>query len=207
MHNSSAGKTYEVSWDSLTDENVAVTYEGVAEDGQKVFFTTPIQMTGEDHDSSIDLYMWSEATNSVSLISVGAGAGNSDSCTPELRTRTFQEGGTEISWTKKCGVEVVPFRPTHCSAKQCEKQVANPGGYGSHQQPIDSSIAADTGEIYFYSPEILESGHGVPRLAKPVRLSQRLTPVRGEVQSVQTDHPDQCLQRRQHMRGSSPPAG
>ena len=162
MHDSSAGKTYEVSWNSLTDENVAVTYEGVAEDGHKVFFTTPIQMTGEDHDSSIDLYMWSEATNSVSLISVGAGAGNSDSCTPELRTRTFQEGGTEISWTKKCGVEVVPFLPTHCSAKPCEKQVANPGGYGSHQQPIDSSIAADTGEIYFYSPEILESGHGVP---------------------------------------------
>ena len=33
MHDSSAGKTYEVSWNSLTDENVAVTYEGVAEDG------------------------------------------------------------------------------------------------------------------------------------------------------------------------------
>jgi hypothetical protein len=119
-------------------------------------------MTGEDHDSSIDLYMWSEATNSVSLLSLGAGAGNSDSCSPELRTRTQLEGGSEISWTKKCGVEVVPFRDRHCKMDPCEKQVVNPRGVGDHEQPIDSSIATDTGEIYFYSPEILEGGHGLP---------------------------------------------
>ncbi|HEY7256484.1 MAG TPA: NHL repeat-containing protein [Solirubrobacterales bacterium] len=138
LHDSTAGKTYEVSWDSLTNENIAVRYEGVADGGRKIFFSTATEMNGEDHDSSFDLYMWSEATNSVTLLSAGGGAGDSDLCTPEG------------AWTEKCNTEVVPWRETHKLG-------------GTEQlQPIDSSIASETGEIYFYSPEILESGHGFP---------------------------------------------
>ena len=42
-----------------------VTYVGMTADGSKVFFTSAEQLTPEDHDTSSDLYMWSEATNST----------------------------------------------------------------------------------------------------------------------------------------------
>ncbi len=61
-----------------------VVYLGMTPDGSKVFFTSPEQLTADDTDTSIDLYMWSDATNELTLLSKGAplaeGTGNSDNC-------------------------------------------------------------------------------------------------------------------------------
>jgi hypothetical protein len=166
MHDSNASKTYEVSWDSITNENVAVTYEGVAEGGRTVYFSTEVPMTAEDEDTSIDLYMWSETTNSVKLISAPGGqggAGNHDGCSAEkMAERPWQNGSKQIPWIPDCGIEVVPFQEFHCGSRPCRFhwEECCPA-QASHSAPYDSSIASEAGDIYFYSPEVLQKGHGL----------------------------------------------
>ena len=86
--------TYEVS------EGHDVNYIGMTADGADVYFTSPEQLTDDDHDSSIDLYVWREATNAIARLSTGAGGGDTDACIPT--------GG----WTSQCGVEAVLKRGT-----------------------------------------------------------------------------------------------
>ena len=117
-----------------------VNYVGMTADGTKVFFTSPEQLTGEDTDNSVDIYMWTEAGNKLTLISKGSegaeGSGNSDACS--------------ASWIAKCGVAPV---------------VGTAG--------TDNSIAADSGEIYFYSPEQLDGDQGRAESGEPLRLPRR----------------------------------
>ena len=89
--------TYEVS------QGQDVHYVGMTADGSKVFFTSDDQLTSEDHDTSTDIYMWSEATNSLTLLSKGTeGSGNSDGCNAQ--------------WTTQCGVVAVTGAVTGDSA-------------------------------------------------------------------------------------------
>jgi len=84
--------TYDVS------QQHDVNYLGMTADGSKVFFTSNEDLTNEDTRKSTDLYMWSEATNSLKVISLGNnGSGNSDACEPV--------GG----WTNGCSI--VPVEP------------------------------------------------------------------------------------------------
>ncbi len=117
--------TYEVS------RGKNVNYIGMTSDGSKVFFSSPEQLASDDTDTSVDVYMWSEAGDKITLISKGGegaeGSGNSDSCA--------------ATWTTKCGAAPVSI---------------------SEEFTTDASIADDTGEIYFYSPEQLDATKGVP---------------------------------------------
>ncbi|MGA8744563.1 MAG: NHL repeat-containing protein [Solirubrobacterales bacterium] len=124
--------TYDVS------DGHDVNYVGMTADGSRVFFTTKQQLTSEDTDASTDLYMWSEATDSLTLISKGSGGtGNSDSCSAK-----FVSG---------CGV--VPYS----DASYCTLDSGEGGNCHS-----DSAIASETGEIYFFSPEQLDGSRGTP---------------------------------------------
>jgi hypothetical protein len=125
--------TYDVS------QGHGVTYIGMAEGGSKVYFTSEEQLTGEDHDTSADLYMWSEATNSLKLISLGnSGTGNSDSC--------------NASFTTKCNVAFFEPHQPSCTL---------PGGVGGNCTS-DNFIASKNGDIYFFSPEQLDGSFGLP---------------------------------------------
>jgi hypothetical protein len=119
---------YEVS----KEKNVV--YIGMTADGSKVFFTSPEQLTGEDTDTSIDVYMWSEEGDKLTLVTKAGegaeGSGNSDSCS--------------ASWISKCGAAPVIT------------------GRMISESGTDNSIAAESGEIYFYSPEQLDATKGVP---------------------------------------------
>jgi hypothetical protein len=79
--------TYDVSGGRV------VHYVGATENGSKVFFTSGTQMTGDDTDNSVDLYMWQESDDSITLLSQGNGNGNSDSCA--------------TSWTEACDVKLI----------------------------------------------------------------------------------------------------
>jgi hypothetical protein len=131
---------YEVSLGE--DElNHGVRFEGMSEDGTEVFFTTAVQMTGDDEDTSVDLYRWAENGGAPTLerLSVGdeGSYGDSDFCNP--------------AWTTRCDVEAV--------------QTDNRFLFGSARyHAIDTALAAKGGEIYFFSPEELEGSHGVPNL-------------------------------------------
>jgi hypothetical protein len=128
--------TYDVS------QGHPVTYEGSTPDGSKVYFTSDDRLVPGDEDSSSDLYMWSEegeiAGRPLTLLSVGAhGEGNSDSC--------------KAAFTSKCGVV------TFSTQGFCQLSGARGGNCRS-----DTAIASETGEIYFFSPELLDGSHGVP---------------------------------------------
>jgi hypothetical protein len=113
--------------------NHGVNLSGMTSDGTAVFFTSAEQLTADDTDASIDLYKWSESTDSVTRLSTGTGAsGNTDACS--------------ASWIGSCGVEVVPTERENY--------------FGESSWPVDSVIADDTGEIYFYSPEELDGVRG-----------------------------------------------
>ena len=82
--------------------------------------------------------MWSEATNSLTLVSKGAGgAGNSDACS--------------ASFTTGCGVV------TYSNISFC----ALLSGHGGNCRS-DNSIASQSGDIYFFSPEQLDGSRGIP---------------------------------------------
>ena len=135
------GVTYDVS------QGHDVTYVGMNGDGTKVYFTSAEQLTSEDHDSSIDLYMWSEAGEEegrpLTLISKGDNPGNpgepgqSDSC--------------NAAFVSRCGVEVFSTR------SYCQLFVSLGGNCIS-----DNFIASENGDIYFFSPEQLDGSRGLP---------------------------------------------
>jgi hypothetical protein len=77
---------------------VGVELIGMSSSGDTVAFTSVSVLTPEDEDSSRDIYLWEEETDSVRLISTGNGNGNSDSC--------------NANWTQKCDVApITPERP------------------------------------------------------------------------------------------------
>jgi hypothetical protein len=116
--------------DSITYDiarGTGATFVGMTADGSRVVFSSVFRLTPDDTDSSVDLYMWEEAGDKLTLISKGNGQGNSDGC--------------NAGWIAGCGV--APLSPERLA--------------------IDDAIAAQTGDVYFYSPEQLDPENpGVP---------------------------------------------
>ena len=119
---SSSGRLYMRVADAMTYEvsqGHDVTYVGMTRDGTRVMFASDEPLTADDTDSSADVFMWSEETDSLVRISTGvAGAGDSDACA--------------AAWTENCNAVVV-----------------------KGEVDTDNSIAGNSGDIYFYSPELL----------------------------------------------------
>jgi hypothetical protein len=67
--------------DSITYELGAGNFVGMTEDGSKVAFTSPLQLSPADHDSSVDMYEWNEADGTITDLSQGNGNGDTDECT------------------------------------------------------------------------------------------------------------------------------
>jgi hypothetical protein len=115
-------------------------FVGMPSDGSSVTFTSAAQLVPQDEDESVDLYRWSEATNELTLLSQGNGAGNTDECS--------------ASWIEGCGVE----------APNTERRYAMLSAipFNNHEVPffqghaLDDVTAGTTGDVYFYSPELLD---------------------------------------------------
>ena len=101
-----------------------------------MYFTTDLSLIAEDTDTSADLYMWSEGTDSLTLVSKGNnGAGNSDGC--------------NSSFAAKCGVMTY-------SAKFYCRLASGQGG-----NCLSDNSVAENGDIYFFSPELLDGTRGI----------------------------------------------
>jgi hypothetical protein len=111
---------------AVADTASGVIFNGMTEDGSKVFFSTPDPLSG-DTDSSIDLYRADVGSSSatISRVSTGSGAGDTDACNPP---------GDPDSWNSADG-------PGQCNV------LAFAGGAG---------MAEGDGTIYFLSPEKLD---------------------------------------------------
>jgi NHL repeat len=150
--------TKEISVDQITGNNVAVHYVGSAEDGSKVFFTSEEQLIpGEETSTNSELYMWSEKGEEkghpLTLISKPAsGADTTEECQVAI-TKTnppWVPAGTNAPWTAKC--DAVPYSGYSYSLA--------PGGLGGNGNS-DTAIASTNGDIYFYSPQLLDGNRGV----------------------------------------------
>jgi len=128
----------------------AVRYLGETPDGSRVYFTSEEHLTGEDEGhGGASLYMWSQQgeeenpPHPLTLISKAkpgspAGAGDTAACT--------------ASWTTQCGI--APFVNNSFSDPFTE-------GYFGGNGLSDNFIAAENGDIYFFSPEQLAGPRGV----------------------------------------------
>jgi hypothetical protein len=126
----------------------AVQYVGINSDGTKVYFMSNEPLTPEAEDTSSNLYMWSEEGEEKGhpLILISKPNGSSGTGTPVCPSTT---------WTSECGA--VPFITGPELFLPDSIQNAGPGGDGLS----DNAIAADNGDIYFYSPAQLDGGKGV----------------------------------------------
>ena len=125
-----------------------VTYVGMTSDGSKVYFTSEEHLTTEDpQHGGAALYMWSEAAEKearppLTLISKGesevpGAPGNTSDCS--------------ISWAAGCGV--LPYS----GRNYCQLRGDRGGNCIS-----DSSIATQSGDVFFFSPEQLDGSRGIP---------------------------------------------
>jgi hypothetical protein len=92
--------SYDVSTSEVDGLNHEVSWVGATRDLSRVFFTSPEQLTADDTDTGVDLYMWVENGGSPDLVRLSHGTegsvGNSDAC--------------GAVWISKCGIQVVPTK-------------------------------------------------------------------------------------------------
>jgi hypothetical protein len=98
-------------------------------DGSTVYFVASQRLTADDTDEGDDLYMWSEVGDVLTRISKGNGNGNSDTCISSVNA--------------KCGVLALDTERDH------PFELPSLDG-------IDDLIAEENGDVYFYSPELLD---------------------------------------------------
>jgi hypothetical protein len=118
---------------------------GMTADGSRVFFLSNEQLTPEDHDTSTDLYMWSEATKSLTLLSLGSGgSGNSDSCSSSWESPAAYE-----PWTTQCDVQPIAISGAWSDTSMATR--AEPDIYFLSPEQLDGSKGEAGGEnIYHY---------------------------------------------------------
>jgi hypothetical protein len=139
LYERAGGITYDITGDHPS------TFAGIDATASKVYFTSVDQLTDDDHDTSVDLYRWQLSSDSLQRISKGLdGTGDTDNCSP-----TETSPGSGVGWTQKCDVGLISFeRFSHAAAGL--------GGNGHS----DNSVARNSGDIYFYSPEQLDGDRG-----------------------------------------------
>src|SRR5262249_50617933 len=124
---------------------------GMTSDGSQVYFATRDRLAPEDTDSSVDIYLWRESTDHVTVISQGNGHGDTDEC--------------NSAWTSGCDVEPL----TTCTAAwvyicNYNHELGKAKPFVAYRQDIDSSIARENGAILFASPEQLDPANpGLPQ--------------------------------------------
>ncbi len=148
------GITYDVTRGRQVDRFI-----GMTNDGSTVYFSTTEQMTDEDHDSSADIYRWTD-NDQLTLVSIGNnGAGNSDAC--------------NASWTTGCSVKPLvgkcPGWEDRCTTSPANGGLGGsfggnwsdrPGGAGGSGL-TDNPVAGVSGDLYFTSPERLDGTRGI----------------------------------------------
>jgi hypothetical protein len=106
-----------------------VKFIGMTSNGSKVIFSAAQQLTPDDTDNSVDIYMWEEEGDKLTRLSKGNGQGDTNECAP--------------TWGSQCDA----VAPT--------TERGHPFGFASVES-IDDYIAGKSGDVYFYSPESLD---------------------------------------------------
>ena len=153
-----------------------VEFAGMSDDGSRVYFTSLEPLTGDDTDTSSDLFMWDEsAPTTITRVSVGVGgAGNTDDCEP-IPVPATPTGSSNpdpkaaahptafrANWVPKCGAIAISELEKNCpEGEYCDTyprffsfHAVTGSGMGGNGLS-DNFVAAESGDIYFYSPEQL----------------------------------------------------
>ena len=104
-------------------------------DGSKVVFTSNAQLTPSDTDTSADMYMWSESTGAITVLSQGNGQGDTDDC--------------NAVWTPQCGVQ-----PVSTQRPELDNRIASSSGavyfYSSESLDPNAFGVAQQRNLYVY---------------------------------------------------------
>ncbi len=132
--------------------NGAVTYDiargagakvvGSTLDGTKVVYTTTEQLLPGDTDIGSDVYLWSAAGDTLTILSQGNGEGDSDACSTSFTAQCGALAMTTERGTRGGFTSPLP-------GGTAENVIINAPG-------IDSTIARESGDVLFYSPEDLD---------------------------------------------------
>ena len=121
--------TYDVS------KGTTVNFLGMTRDGETVDFSTPLQLLPQDTDGSVDIYQWKEHTDSLSLLTQGNGAGDTDAC--------------NASWTSNCDVQ-----PLHTERPDLDNTFAQGNGdiyfYSPEQLDPENPGVHNERNLYVY---------------------------------------------------------
>ena len=109
--------TYDVS------QGHDVTYVGMTADGSKVYFTSAEQLTREDHDASVDLYMWSEEATTKATRSPWSRRGTTPATPANRATATPASQSRPSSSTKTAASSPTPSSPTASSTGGAGRQL------------------------------------------------------------------------------------
>jgi hypothetical protein len=141
MYDSDVGLAYAIA----PDQNAE--FVGMTRNASEVVFTSPAPLTTNDHDTSVDLFEWRLATDEITLLSQGNGQGDTDACS--------------TIWTNKCNVAIL--KTERRCAGEMEWPFGNPGVCFKSARGLDDTIAEQSGDVYFYSPELLDGDKfGIP---------------------------------------------
>lgn len=126
-------RTYEIAPGRL------ITWVGSSGDGKSVYLRSAEQLTPDDHDKSTDLYVWREASQSLTRISTGnfADAGNRESC-----AATWSGGG--------CNVEVIDL--SQVGNKTTDRAISKSGDiyFLSPEQLVQGKGVPGRANLYLY---------------------------------------------------------
>ncbi|HEY5976912.1 MAG TPA: fibronectin type III domain-containing protein [Solirubrobacterales bacterium] len=142
---------------------------GMTRDGSEVLFASKAKVTADDTDNSMDIFKWDETSEENTRISMGNGVGNTDDCS--------------ATW-----------EPSGCGARFLTPERAHPNNNEARgvTPAQDDLFAENSGDVYFYSSEILDASRpGIPG-QKNLYLYRD-----GEIQLVTTLDPGTNIQRVQ----------
>jgi hypothetical protein len=119
-------------------DGAPVKFVDMTRDGSTAYFTSSAQLTPDDHDNSVDLFLWKDsAPTELTRVSKGltGNDGNRDDC--------------NLGWVENCDVQTITDAP---------KLQGN--GNETGNGVTDSPVAGLNGDVYFISPEQLDGARG-----------------------------------------------
>ncbi len=159
------GQTYDIANRAPAD------YVEMTANGSTVYFTSTEQLTADDHDHSVDLFVWNDSEpHAVTRVSKGISGneGDRDNC--------------ELTWVENCDIQYIDFNNTTYAGAS--------NGNVTGNETSDSSVASATGDIYFVSPEQLDGARGSFGQANIYLYHE------GNVRFVASAEPESCIGRK-----------
>jgi hypothetical protein len=126
------GQTYDIG------DGKPVKFVDMTRDGSQAYFTSSEELTADDHDNSVDLFLWQQSDpTGLTRVSKGLTGNNGD------------RDNCNLEWVENCDVQTITDAPR-----------LEGNGNETGNGVTDSPVAGINGDVYFISPEQLDGARG-----------------------------------------------